>query len=107
MPECLCLASNTREYEVLGSGAFGTVTRGLWKHYKADSEVMEEEEVAVKTIEDSANEEERVKFLQEAAIMGQFNHPDIIKILGILISENEVIQILTKKQQLYIFMIDL
>ena len=43
-------------------------------------------EVAVKTMEEGAGEEERVKFLQEAAIMGQFrNHPNIVQILGIIL----------------------
>ena len=43
-------------------------------------------EVAVKTMEEGAGEEERVKFLQEAAIMGQFrNHPNIVRILGIIL----------------------
>ena len=43
-------------------------------------------EVAVKTMEEGASEEERVKFLQEAAIMGQFkNHPNILRILGIVL----------------------
>ena len=42
------------------------------------------QEVAVKTMEDGASEGDRVKFLQEAAIMGQFNHPNIIRLLGIV-----------------------
>jgi serine/threonine protein kinase len=43
-------------------------------------------EVAVKTMEEGASEDERVKFLQEAAIMGQFkNHPNIVRILGIIL----------------------
>ena len=49
-----------------------------------------EEEVAVKTMEDEASEEDRVKFLQEAAIMGQFDHPNIVKIMGIMVIEDQV-----------------
>ena len=45
-----------------------------------------EEEVAVKSMEDETSKEDRVKFLQEAAIMGQFNHPNIIKILGVVVT---------------------
>ena len=45
------------------------------------------EEVAVKILEDGADEGDKIKFLQEAAIMGQFNHPNIIRILGITIDE--------------------
>ena len=68
-----------REFECLGSGAFGVVYRGVWSQSgKHDLEV------AVKTMEEGASEEDRVKFLQEAAIMGQFNHPNIISLLGII-----------------------
>ena len=36
------------------------------------------------------NAEDRVKFLQEAAIMGQFNHPNIVKVMGIMVTDNKV-----------------
>ena len=81
----------TRLRCILGSGTFGTVYRGVWSHPSTDS--VEEEEVAVKTIENGSSEEDRVKFLQEAAIMGQFNHPNIVKILGTIIDENEVLHV--------------
>ena len=58
--------------------------RGVWSHPSTDSNKLVEEEVAVKTMENGSSEEERVKFLQEAAIMGQFNHPNIVKIFGLL-----------------------
>ena len=57
----------------------------MWQQ-TADSEKDSDVEVAVKTIEEGASEEERVKFLQEAAIMGQFrSHPNIVRILGIIL----------------------
>ena len=43
-----------------------------------------EVEVAIKTLKEGAKEEERVKFLQEAAIMGQFKHPNVVTIHGIV-----------------------
>ena len=55
------------------------------------SEETVEEEVAVKTMENS-NEEDRVKFLQEAIIMGQFNHMNIVKILALIHTEDVVIR---------------
>ena len=61
--------------------------RGVWSHSGSESDQVVEEEVAVKMIESGANEEERVKFLQEAIIMGQFNHPNIIATLGIVINK--------------------
>ena len=43
-------------------------------------------EVAVKTMQNDACEEERIKFLQEAAIMGQFNNPYVVKLYGVITS---------------------
>ena len=40
--------------------------------------------VAVKSLNQSAGEGERVKFLQEAAIMGQFYHPNIVRLHGVV-----------------------
>ena len=78
------------EREGLGSGAFGIVYKGLWSHSEADSDQVVKEEVAVKTVEDGASEEDKIKFLQEAAIMGQFNHPNIVKIMGVMLEQNKV-----------------
>ena len=36
--------------------------------------------MAMKTLQPEAKEEEKVKFLQEAAINGQFRHPNIIRL---------------------------
>ena len=41
-------------------------------------------DVAIKTLKDEASEKERVMFLQEAAIMGQFHHPNIVKLHGVV-----------------------
>ena len=46
------------------------------------SEGGEKIEVAVKTLKEGAGEEDKVKFLQEAAIMGQFSHPNVVKLYG-------------------------
>ena len=40
-------------------------------------------EVAIKTNQ-SKDEEDKVKFLQEAAIMGQFRHPNVVKLYGVV-----------------------
>ena len=40
--------------------------------------------VAVKVLNSGASEIDRVKFLQEAAIMGQFYHPNIVRLLGVV-----------------------
>ena len=41
-------------------------------------------DVALKTLRDDASEEKKVKFLQEAATMGQFHHPNIVKLHGVV-----------------------
>ena len=68
----------------LGSGAFGNVYHCLWSHCEAEDAVEKDKQVAIKIMDEEASEEDRVKFLQEAAIMGQFNHPNIIRLLGII-----------------------
>lgn len=73
--------------EQLGSGQFGTVYRGLLRKDGKHEGVEGTLEVAVKSLGNRASEEERVMFLKEAAIMGQFNHPYVVKILGIVDDE--------------------
>ena len=50
----------------------------------------EEREVAVKSLADGSTEEKRIQFLQEAAIMGQFKHPNVIT-LHALLMEDELV----------------
>ncbi len=38
----------------------------------------------MKTLKSGASEEGQVKFLQEAAIMGQFSHNNVIKMYGVV-----------------------
>ena len=64
--------------ESLGSGQFGTVNKGIWQS------PMGAMEVAVKQLQPGASEEEKVKFLQEAAINGQFRHPNLVKLMGVV-----------------------
>ena len=68
----------------LGSGEFGVVRRGVW------SVGREEREVAVKSLADGSTEEKRIQFLQEAAIMGQFKHPNVITLHGVLLESTQV-----------------
>ena len=67
-----------RSGESLGSGQFGEVYKGIC--INCDSELQ----VAVKTLKEGANDEDRVKFLQEAAIMGQFKHPNVVTMYGVV-----------------------
>lgn len=62
----------------LGSGHFGFVEQGLWRN-GADSV-----QVAVKRLIEGASEINRVKLLQEAAIMAQFTHPNVVSLYGVV-----------------------
>ncbi len=44
----------------------------------------EDIEVAIKMLKEGAKSEDKVKFLQEAAIMGQFKHPNVVNMHGII-----------------------
>ena len=46
--------------------------------------------VAVKQLQPGASEEEKVKFLQEAAINGQFRHPNVVQLMGVVTAEKSV-----------------
>ena len=68
----------------LGSGQFGDVYCGI---YDKDGD---EVEVAVKQLKNESNEENRIKFLQEAAIMSQFKHPNIVSMYGVVTNNESV-----------------
>ena len=63
----------------LGYGEFGVVSLGKWSKTPADSV-----QVAVKTLNSECSEPEKVKFLREAAIMGQFEDIHIVKLHGVV-----------------------
>ena len=46
--------------------------------------------VAVKALKEGSVEEDRVKFLQEAVIMVQFRHPNVIKVHGVVTVDDPV-----------------
>ena len=62
----------------LGSGQFGSVEQGLWKRHGTKPV-----DVALKSINKEGSED-KLKFLQEAAIMAQFRHPNVIMLYGVV-----------------------
>ncbi|XP_070556782.1 focal adhesion kinase 1-like isoform X4 [Ptychodera flava] len=66
---------------IIGEGQFGDVYEGT---FRTKEEVMA---VAVKTCKVSTVEAYGEKFLEEAYIMKQFDHPHIIKLLGVCTSD--------------------
>ncbi|XP_076818405.1 proto-oncogene tyrosine-protein kinase ROS-like isoform X2 [Clavelina lepadiformis] len=72
--------------QLLGSGAFGEVYRGVAMNiHGGDSG---EARVAVKILKDSASEIEKCEFLMEAYFMSLFDHSNIISLLGVCL-DNE------------------
>nr|KAF6366201.1 FER tyrosine kinase [Pipistrellus kuhlii] len=71
--------------ELLGKGNFGEVYKGILKDKTA---------VAVKTCKEDVPQELKMKFLQEAKILKQYDHPNIVKLIGVC----------TQRQPIYIIM---
>ncbi|XP_044934112.1 focal adhesion kinase 1 isoform X9 [Mustela putorius furo] len=83
-----------RDYEIqrerielgrcIGEGQFGDVHQGVYMSPENPALA-----VAIKTCKNSTSDSVREKFLQEALTMRQFDHPHIVKLIGV-ITENPV-----------------
>ena len=62
----------------IGSGQFGTVNEATWNQTKFQSI-----QVAVKSLNANASQVDGIRFLQEAAIMAQFKHPNVVGLYGV------------------------
>uniref|UniRef100_A0A672H3A1 receptor protein-tyrosine kinase n=1 Tax=Salarias fasciatus TaxID=181472 RepID=A0A672H3A1_SALFA len=71
--------SAINKQKVIGVGEFGEVFRGVMKT-PGRGEVT----VAIKTLKPGYSEKQRQDFLSEASIMGQFSHPNIIRLEGVV-----------------------
>ena len=69
----------------LGEGEFGMVYKGEWA-----GSPQGPLQVAVKSLH-RQEEESKYKLLKEAAIMGQFNHPYVVRLYGVVDQPNKVI----------------
>ena len=78
LPTIIIIIFFCRFLEQLGSGQFGQVCKGVWSIAGATKEL------AIKTLKPGAPEGEKVKLLQEAAIMGQFSHANVVKLYGVV-----------------------
>ena len=68
----------------LGQGEFGVVHRARW------SSPSGLKEAAVKCLHGKQEEEKRVRLLQEAFTMGQFRHPHVVQLYGVVSTEDTV-----------------
>ena len=69
----------------LGEGEFGEVYKAVLKTPTGTSQ-----DVAVKVVKKGAPQEERLKLLQEAAILGQFRHNHIVHLVGVVTTDEPV-----------------
>jgi focal adhesion kinase 1 len=81
---CYIPQQAVRITKLIGKGFFATVHMGVWDTGTKNIEI------AVKRLNDNTDREYRVKFLQEAAIIGQFNHPHIIKLIGVIPEDKQL-----------------
>eukprot|EP00042_Codosiga_hollandica_P058962 m.896514 g.896514 ORF g.896514 m.896514 type:complete len:2070 (+) comp60012_c0_seq1:33-6242(+) len=63
----------------IGAGEFGSVCSGYLKR-PSNGKLL----LAIKTLKDGADESQKIKFLQEAAIMIQFRNPKIVELVGVV-----------------------
>eukprot|EP00800_Vazella_pourtalesii_P016303 TRINITY_DN4657_c0_g1_i2.p1 TRINITY_DN4657_c0_g1~~TRINITY_DN4657_c0_g1_i2.p1 ORF type:complete len:679 (+),score=113.17 TRINITY_DN4657_c0_g1_i2:1-2037(+) len=68
--------------ETLGTGEFGSVIKAVW------NSPLGETHVAIKVLkemkDDASGEKIQTAFLQEAAILGQLSHPNILRLVGVV-----------------------
>ena len=69
-----------RVLEPLGSGNFGNVMKCVLTDPSREQPIP----VAAKTLKLESTTFDKIRFLQEAAIMGQFHHPNIVELLGVV-----------------------
>lgn len=72
---------------VTGGGEFGDVCRGK---LKLPPDGRTEIDVAIKTLKPGSADKARNDFLTEASIMGQFEHPNVIFLQGVVTKSNPV-----------------
>uniref|UniRef100_A0A669EQ47 receptor protein-tyrosine kinase n=1 Tax=Oreochromis niloticus TaxID=8128 RepID=A0A669EQ47_ORENI len=77
--------STVKIEEVIGAGEFGEVYKGRLK-LPGKREIY----VAIKTLKAGYVEKQRRDFLSEASIMGQFDHPNIIRLEGVVTKSRPV-----------------
>ncbi|XP_006641920.2 ephrin type-A receptor 8 [Lepisosteus oculatus] len=83
-------ASRIKIEKIIGSGEFGEVCYGRMK-LPGKREIP----VALKTLKSGYTEKQRRDFLSEASIMAQFDHPNIIRLEGV-VTRSKPVMIITE-----------
>ena len=70
---------------IIGGGEFGDVCRGRLSVPDRNDML-----VAIKTLKPGSSDKARADFLTEASIMGQFEHPNVIFLQGVVTKSNPI-----------------
>uniref|UniRef100_A0AAQ4Q6U4 receptor protein-tyrosine kinase n=1 Tax=Gasterosteus aculeatus aculeatus TaxID=481459 RepID=A0AAQ4Q6U4_GASAC len=79
-----------KRVKILGSGAFGTVYKGIWIPEGESVKIP----VAVKILNEATGPKANVEFMDEALIMASVEHPHLVRLLGVCLSPT--IQLVTQ-----------
>ncbi|XP_028289789.1 melanoma receptor tyrosine-protein kinase-like isoform X2 [Gouania willdenowi] len=79
-----------RKVRVLGSGAFGTVYKGLWIPEGEDVKIP----VAIKVLREATSPKANKEILDEAYVMASVDHPHVCRLLGICLTSS--VQLVTQ-----------
>uniref|UniRef100_A0A8C3GCH1 Receptor protein-tyrosine kinase n=1 Tax=Cyclopterus lumpus TaxID=8103 RepID=A0A8C3GCH1_CYCLU len=71
-----------KRVKILGSGAFGTVYKGIWIPEGETVKIP----VAVKILNEATGPKANVEFMDEALIMASMEHPHLVRLLGVCLS---------------------
>ena len=83
--------TNVTILAVIGKGNFGEVSRGMIHEYRGNKDV----DVAVKVLHpgpDAANA--RILLLEEAVVMAQFHHKNVVKLIGVVTIGNPILVVM-------------
>uniref|UniRef100_A0A7N6BCT8 Receptor protein-tyrosine kinase n=1 Tax=Anabas testudineus TaxID=64144 RepID=A0A7N6BCT8_ANATE len=79
-----------KRVKILGSGAFGTVYKGIWVPEGETVKIP----VAIKILNEATGPKANVEFMDEALIMASMEHPHLARLLGVCLSPT--IQLVTQ-----------
>uniref|UniRef100_A0A8C7USY3 receptor protein-tyrosine kinase n=1 Tax=Oncorhynchus mykiss TaxID=8022 RepID=A0A8C7USY3_ONCMY len=79
-----------KKIKVLGSGAFGTVYKGLWVPEGEDVKIS----VAIKVLREATSPKANKEILDEAYVMAGVDHPHVCRLLGICLTST--VQLVTQ-----------
>uniref|UniRef100_A0A4W4GP80 Receptor protein-tyrosine kinase n=1 Tax=Electrophorus electricus TaxID=8005 RepID=A0A4W4GP80_ELEEL len=79
-----------KRVKILGTGAFGTVYKGIWAPEGESVKIP----VAIKILNETTGSNANMDFMDEALIMASVEHPHLVRLLGVCLSPT--IQLVTQ-----------